>query len=68
MPLLLASFLISSHQLGYWQNTKVLMDHALEVNPSNYIAHNLLGAYYTRIGQPQQAALHHRRAQELWPP
>lgn len=68
MPLLLASFLISSHQLGYWQNTRVLMDHALEVDPSNYIAHNLLGAYYTRIGQPQQAALHHRRAQELWPP
>jgi protein O-mannosyl-transferase len=65
--LLVGCWVASRRQLQYWRNTETLMDHALEVDPQNYMAHNLLGAYFTRLGQPEAAALHHRLARELWP-
>jgi hypothetical protein len=64
-PLLAGCWTATRHQLRYWQNTQTLMDHALEVNPDNYLAHNLLGAYYTRLGRPDAAAFHHQRAHDL---
>lgn len=30
--------LLSRHQLGYWRNTETLYDHALRVDPNNYVA------------------------------
>jgi protein O-mannosyl-transferase len=65
--LLAGCWVASRRQLRYWRNTETLMDHALEVDPQNYMAHNLLGAYFTRLGQPEAAALHHQRARDLWP-
>ncbi len=39
MPLAVLSRL----QLSYWENTTALFEHALVVNPTNHLAHNLLG-------------------------
>lgn len=36
---------LTRHQLAYWQNTRTLMDHALAVDPNNYVAQVNLHIY-----------------------
>jgi len=55
--ILAACALLSRHQLGYWQNTQTLMEHALKIDPDNYVAHDDLGVYFSRIGRTQDALL-----------
>ncbi len=43
------------------------MQHALELDPNNYIAHVHLGVYYARLGQDKAAKFHRARVRELDP-
>jgi hypothetical protein len=54
-------------QLGYWQNTRTLMEHALEVDPGNYVAHQNLAVYFSKLGQVGSARAHRQRVLELDP-
>jgi hypothetical protein len=58
---------LTRHQLSYWQNTQTLMEHALALDPNNYVAHQDLGLYYTRLGRLELAAAHHQKVRELDP-
>ena len=65
--ILLACAVVSRHQLEYWANTKTLMEHALKINPNNYVAHINLGVYFSRQYQTEEAEAHYRLARELDP-
>jgi protein O-mannosyl-transferase len=52
---LLACVLVTRHQLAYWQNTETLMNHALKLDPKNYVAHNNLAFYFLRRGDQLRA-------------
>jgi len=58
---------LSHHQLAYWQNTQTLMEHALKIDPANYIAHGDLGVYFSRIGRTKEALLQYQLERE-WDP
>jgi len=55
------------YQLGFWQNTETLMVHALTIDPNNYVAHQNLSVYYSKIGNSQAANDHRQRFRELNP-
>jgi len=55
----------TGHQLAYWQNTETLMEHALLVDPNNYVAHQNLGVYYSKLGLTETAREHRQRVREL---
>jgi len=38
----------TSRQLGYWQNTRTLFEHASQVTPNNYMAITMLGSLLAR--------------------
>jgi heme/copper-type cytochrome/quinol oxidase subunit 1 len=57
----------SRHQLAYWKDTQALMEHALKIDPDNYIAHDDLGVYFSKIGRTQDALLQHQLGRELDP-
>jgi len=57
MALLAICAFLSRHQLKYWQNTETLFDHALAVDPNNYVASQNLRIYqfekkYPKIRKP----------------
>jgi hypothetical protein len=58
---------LSRCQLAYWENTQTLMDHALEIDPDNYIAHGNLGLYFSKMGRTQDALRQHQLERELDP-
>jgi protein O-mannosyl-transferase len=58
---------LSRHQLAYWKNTETLMEHALKIDPDNYIAHDDLGVYFSRIGRTKDALLQYQLERELDP-
>jgi hypothetical protein len=58
---------LTRHQLTYWQNTETLMEHALQIDPNNYVAHQNLGVYYTKLGRTEAAREHRERFRELQP-
>jgi hypothetical protein len=43
---------LSRHQLSYWQNTQTFYEHALEVNPDNYVAKQNLNIYLFEKAHP----------------
>ncbi|HEY1718630.1 MAG TPA: hypothetical protein VGH42_10125 [Verrucomicrobiae bacterium] len=43
--ILLACAILTRRQLAYWQNTETLMEHALKVDPNNYVAQINLHIY-----------------------
>jgi hypothetical protein len=55
-------------QLAFWRNTETLMERALQLDPNNYVAHNLLADYFTRLNRPEEARQHRQRFRELAPP
>jgi len=65
--LLAACLYLARRQLGYWRNTQVLMDQALELNPNNYVAHENLVVYYSRRGEREKSRYHYQRAMESDP-
>jgi protein O-mannosyl-transferase len=64
---LLACMCLTRQQLAYWKNTETLMEHALQIDPNNYIAHSDLGLYLFKQGRIAEARVHHQRARELDP-
>ena len=58
---------LSRCQLAYWENTQTLMEHALEIDPENYIAHGNLGIYFSRMGRTQDALRQYQLERELDP-
>jgi len=58
---------LSRHQLAYWKNTQTLMERALEINPGNYIAHDDLGVYFSKMGRTKDALLQYQLERE-WDP
>ena len=63
----LACACLTHQQLGYWKNTETLMDHALQIDPSNYVAHQNLARYFSKIGQAEIASAHRQKVRELDP-
>lgn len=62
-----ACALMSRHQLAYWQNTETLMEHALKIDPDNYVAHGDLGVYFSRIGRTKDALIQYQLECEMDP-
>lgn len=58
---------LTRHQLVYWRDTQTLMEHALAIDPGNYVAHQNLASYYSKLGQIERARLHHQKVRELDP-
>ena len=58
---------LSRHQLAYWENTQTLMEHALEIDPDNYIAHDDLGIYFSKMGRTRDALRQYQLERELDP-
>jgi len=42
-------------QVGYWRNSTLLFEHALDVTANNYLVHNNLGNLYFRQGEIEKA-------------
>jgi len=59
--------MLSSHQLTFWQNTETLMEHALKIDPDNYVAHDDLGVYFSKIGRTKDALVQYQLERELDP-
>jgi uncharacterized lipoprotein len=49
---LAACAVLSRQQLAFWQNTKALYDHALKIDPNNYVAKQNLHIYQFEIAHP----------------
>jgi Tfp pilus assembly protein PilF len=43
------------------------MEHALEIDPDNYIAHDDLGVYFSKIGRTKDALVQYQLERELDP-
>ncbi len=54
-------------QVGYWRDDVQLFSHAVEVLPASPIAHAGLGAAWSRLGRPSEAAMELREALRLRP-
>jgi len=46
---------VAYRQVGYFKNSLALFEHAVSVNPENWLALNNLGVTYNRLGNPQKA-------------
>jgi tetratricopeptide (TPR) repeat protein len=53
-----ACLALTANQLRYWQNTDLLLEHALQVAPGNYLAHNNLGVLMWERGKADEAMAH----------
>jgi Flp pilus assembly protein TadD len=54
-------------QVGHWQTSETLFEHAVRVGPDNTLMHNKLGRVYSRQGRLEEAAEQYLRALELSP-
>src|ERR1035437_7445573 len=54
-------------QVGYWQNTETLFQHALAVTQNNIVACNKLGSFYSRQGRMTEAMDYYARALQINP-
>ncbi|HEX3890743.1 MAG TPA: hypothetical protein VHX90_07830 [Verrucomicrobiae bacterium] len=52
MAILLACAILTRRQLAYWQNTQALMEHALKIDPNNYVAQIDLHIYLFEKSHP----------------
>lgn len=59
--------LISWRQIGYWQSSLTLAEHALAVTHDNDFAHSNLGLYYERKGDFAEAAVHYAQSLKIHP-
>ncbi len=67
LVLVMLSVGLSRHQLYYWQDSKTLWEHALRVDPKNYVAHNSLGIYLADHGNVEAAITEYETAVRLQP-
>jgi len=66
--IVLGFFLLGSvRQVPYWHDTLTLFEHALQVNPNSFLAHNNLGFVLAEQGQDVEAVSHFNEALRLEP-
>lgn len=65
--LLLNLTLGSFFQTQHWKNTRTLFEHAVSVDPGNYLAHTLLGADLMWDGETKKGLSHIQTALQLNP-
>ncbi len=53
--ILIVLALVSHRQLGYWQDTTTLFQHALDVTTNNAVAHNAIGDVLVKEGKYREA-------------
>ena len=58
---------LARHQVGYWQNTLKLFNHAVELDPDNYMAHDKLGVTHWNRNESEASEEHFQRALEVFP-
>jgi Flp pilus assembly protein TadD len=52
-------------QIGYWRDSETLWRYTLSVTERNYVAHSNLGLALAKLGRPDEAILHFRKAKAL---
>jgi len=62
---LAACALLTARQIRYWHDTETLFEHALRVAPDNFVAHNILGAYFSGKGSYEEAIRHYEASLSL---
>ena len=55
------------NQIGYWKDSRTLLEHALAVTQNNYVVHNKLGMVAVREHRLDEARTHFERALEIHP-
>lgn len=65
---LLALMIVTSHQIGYWQDNVTLWSHAVQVTRGNYVAEDNLGEVLVDDGKMEEAMPHFFRAVAIFPP
>lgn len=58
---------LSWRQIGYWDTTQHVFEHALEVTPENPVAHEALGMIARQSGDLDTAIRHYQEAVRIWP-
>jgi tetratricopeptide (TPR) repeat protein len=56
----LAMMVCTWRQVGYWQNSYTLFEHALDVTSNNYVAHRGLGTVLFKQGRFEEAISHYK--------
>ena len=59
--------LLTWHQVQYWENSRTLFEHSLQVTEDNYIAHTNLGAFLGKGEQKEAAISHYMEAIRIKP-
>jgi len=65
--LLVTLALLTRVQLGYWESTRALFEHALAVTSNNHVAHNALGIELMEEKQLGKAVEHLTQALAIYP-
>jgi tetratricopeptide (TPR) repeat protein len=65
--LILTAGVVSRHQIGVWENSRILFSHALKVTQKNEIAHNNLAYALYQEGDMTGAVAHFREAVKINP-
>jgi hypothetical protein len=60
--ILFACAILTRQQLAYWQNTQTLMEHALKIDPNNYVAQTNLRIYLFEKAHPGVRESHVNKA------
>lgn len=64
---LIAGAVLTYRQVGFWRDTMRLFTHALELDGSNYVAHQNLGTAWAKRGDYRKAVEHFAQALRLRP-
>ena len=64
---LAALMVVARIQVGHWQTSETLFEHAVRATPDNTLMHNKLGRAYARQDRLEEAADQYLRAIELAP-
>jgi tetratricopeptide (TPR) repeat protein len=65
--ILVALIYCARAQTSFWRDSGLLWRHTLVCNPGNSVAHNSLGAYYSRQGELEAAITQYKQALEIKP-
>ncbi len=63
----LASSILTRHQIGYWRDGETLFSHAIKVTRDNYMAHYFMGNVLAKEGKLEQAISEYRTALTIRP-